>query len=662
MAAPLAIPSGSDWIGYDGNWSPVAIRVGSPSQWMNVLPNTGSSETWVIGRGGCDSTMKCRTERGGLFLSNESSTWNEVGFYELGNTLQLGHAGIGDYGLDIISMDNQLDLEDQVVSILNTTEWWIGSLGLGTKKTTFTGSEKLSVLSTLVENRSLVPSHSYGYTAGASYRLKGVRSSLTFGGVDRNRFVENNVTFTLSPDDLPVVTVKSIKVSTNLKPLGSNLVFRPLDALERYTIDSSTPFFWFPEYVCTAFAEELGLEYNDTLQLYTYGPNSSKYDNVTNSNISFTFTLSDLPGSRESVDITLPFSAFDHELSYPFPKLDANASSQALRYFPIRKTSDTKKFTLGRAFLQEVYLAVDFERRNFSISQAKFPSDGGIEMDLVAISRPPDSSYKGPSDSRRRLSKGAAAGIGVGVSIVVIVAACVVATSCLRRRKRELLLEPNEKEQQQERRRRYWKFWRSSDSPSPSELLGDEHFVAEAPADSSVSRFELPGSSVPAELEASEVTNPLYSANRKRRNGSDAPPAYEHRNTEDFAETVTSNRRLSPGTGPPVYVLSDVPLDTDDYETYLVSPLAMSSTFNGSHSTTGPSPLTPSADRSFSGSFPQASSQSVSPPGNPASSRINISNTGTHSPVFENVQGTDGSLPPSTEAPRVVRRKFSWEE
>lgn len=34
----------------------VAIRVGSPPQWINVLPSTGSSETWVVGRAGCDSS------------------------------------------------------------------------------------------------------------------------------------------------------------------------------------------------------------------------------------------------------------------------------------------------------------------------------------------------------------------------------------------------------------------------------------------------------------------------------------------------------------------------------------------------------------------------------------------------------------------------------
>ncbi|WEW56856.1 hypothetical protein PRK78_002311 [Emydomyces testavorans] len=659
QAAPLAIPVGSDWIGYDGNWSPVSIQVGSPPQWMNVFPNTGSSEIWVIGREGCDSSMECRTKRGGLFLSNESSTWKEHGFYEMGDTLQLGRGGIGDYGCDSISLSDQLVLADQVVSMINTTDWWIGSLGLGVKKTAFTGGDKLSFLSTLVENRSLIPSHSYGYTAGAYYQLKGVPSSLTVGGVDRNRFFENNVTFALSPDDLPVVAVKSIRISTQLKPQGSNLARPPISkGLELYTIDSSTPFFWFPEYLCTAFAAELGLEYNDTLQLYTYGSNFSKYETAMNSNISFTFTLSDLPDSKKAVNVTLPFYAFDHKLSYPFPKLGANASSQGLRYFPMRKASDPKQFTLGRAFLQEVYLAVDYGRRNFSISQAKFPADGGAYKNLVKITPPADGPGKDPSGSHRSLSTGAAAGIGVGLGAAVIIFACVGIVICRRRRKGELALGPfrfRERGPKDKRRRYYWKFWRSSGSPAPSELLGDKHFAVEAPADSSVTRFELPGSTKLIELEASEVTNPFYSANGKRRGGADGPPAYgDEGGLENIRESPPSDIHATSTMGPPVYVLSDLPLDNDQVETYIVSPVDPGETFDENDSTGGPSPLSPTAGRLLDESFPQVTPRSV-----PQAEYS--SGTETNSPTIENIQDPDEALEELQRPPRVHRRKFSWE-
>jgi hypothetical protein len=42
------------------------------------------------------------------------------------------------------------------------------------------------------------------------------------------------------------------------------------------------------------------------------------------------------------------------------------------RYLPIRRAANESQFTLGRAFLQEVYLIADYERGNFSLIQARY--------------------------------------------------------------------------------------------------------------------------------------------------------------------------------------------------------------------------------------------------------------------------------------------------
>jgi hypothetical protein len=39
--------------GDDGTWSAISIRVGTPPQWVDVMVNTVSSETWVVGPAGC---------------------------------------------------------------------------------------------------------------------------------------------------------------------------------------------------------------------------------------------------------------------------------------------------------------------------------------------------------------------------------------------------------------------------------------------------------------------------------------------------------------------------------------------------------------------------------------------------------------------------------
>jgi hypothetical protein len=54
---------------------------------------------------------------------------------------------------------------------LDSTEFWLGSLGLGIQSSRFEGTTNhLTFLSSLVETEGLIPSHSYGYTAGAYYR------------------------------------------------------------------------------------------------------------------------------------------------------------------------------------------------------------------------------------------------------------------------------------------------------------------------------------------------------------------------------------------------------------------------------------------------------------------------------------------------------------
>lgn len=127
----ISIPVRTEFLGYDGNWSPVSIRVGSPPQWVNVLISTSSEETWVVGPGGCDGTVICQTKRGGLFQRNESSTWHDQGYYNLGLDPQLGFSGNGDYGLDTIYFDDQTSVPSQIIGVINSTDYWNGFLGLG---------------------------------------------------------------------------------------------------------------------------------------------------------------------------------------------------------------------------------------------------------------------------------------------------------------------------------------------------------------------------------------------------------------------------------------------------------------------------------------------------------------------------------------------------
>jgi hypothetical protein len=347
-----------------------------------------------------------------------------------------------------------------------------------------------------------------------------VPSSLTLGGVDLNRFIPNNISFEMAPGFEPVVSVNAITVSS--QPLSTsatipNWTQESLSLLgssqaELFTIDSSTPFLWLPAKVCDAFALALNLTYNDTLQLYVYG-NGTGPSVLTDWNMTFTFTLADLPGSSKTLDITLPYDAFNQQLSFPFPAMNATFSSLPMDYFPLRRASNNTQFTIGRVLLQEVYLAVDYERNNFSISQAKFANNALTNVKLSAITRPDNSVFQGPAtDSNSGLSTAAKAGIGVGIAIVVIAVIGMVVLVCIRRRRQIAPGSPSKKQ---------GFFHRKSNgdvgkvpAPEIAELLGNKRQPQEISADKTNTRFELPGEA-PAEM-AAEVPASFYVPDKGR--------------------------------------------------------------------------------------------------------------------------------------------------
>ncbi|ETN42148.1 uncharacterized protein HMPREF1541_04089 [Cyphellophora europaea CBS 101466] len=517
---PIVCTTSTEYVGYDGQWSPITIRVGTPEQWLSVLPSTLSQETWVMGTASCDGTTACATARGGVFYSNQSSTFQGLGFYELGSDPSLNNSQFGYYGLDTIALNDDVSEVDQIVAILNTSAVWVGEMGLGVQQTRINGSEnRLPLLSSLVQNDSAIPSHSYGYTAGAAYRLTGVPASLTLGGVDANRFTPNNLSFVLSSDYAPAVAVNSITVSSTAGDLPPNWNLNPMTLLQTsqaavFTIDSSTPYLWLPEAVCDNFAEALNLTYNETLGVYVFANESASPDDLQNWNLTFTFNIGKLPGSTDNVELTLPYSAFNLDLTYGFPNFDGDFNSPPLPYFPIRRTRS--QFIIGRVFLQEAYLMVDYERNSFTLSQAVISEESVNNVNLQAITRPSNSIFPGPdSESGSGLSTGAKAGIGVGAGLVIIALAALIWFLVRRRR-----AAPDHSAVSKEPKRRSL-FGKSPKSPGSnttvSELLGDKRQPTEVPADSAHSRFELPGSA-PLEMPAAEVS-PAFFQDPQNRNG-----------------------------------------------------------------------------------------------------------------------------------------------
>ncbi|KAG4439853.1 hypothetical protein IFR05_004666 [Cadophora sp. M221] len=453
--APLSIPPSLYWDGDDGWWSTFQIQVGTPGQTVRLLPGTSASAgstIWVVGTRftenqtctdsdeviseGCvdvNPTLEnCADERGYLFQSNLSTTWSTQGLqngidgaiFSL-NTYEetlLGRSGNGSYGYDTINLGipgtGLPSLQKQVIAGIWTNDFFLGNLGLSPVPFNFTtlNDPQQSMLSSLY-NQSLIPSRSWAYTAGAHYKSPPVFGSLTLGGYDATRLKPNNLNLAFGADfsrDL-LVSLQSVTYDT----AGSSpLLASNIDVF----INSLITEIWLPTSVCEAFAQQFNLTWNEQGQLYLVGEDA--HAALVKQNPTFTFKIGRAGGGGETVDIVIPYAAFDLNLTAPIVGGDA-------RYFPLKQAQNSTQYTLGRTFLQEAYVIADYERHNFSVSQATFPPTS-VSASLVAI-YPPD--INGGSQTNTTvtspqkedgLKAGAIAGIAiggvVGLAVVVIAA------------------------------------------------------------------------------------------------------------------------------------------------------------------------------------------------------------------------------------------------
>lgn len=114
--------------------------------------------------------------RGNVFFPSQSSTWRPEGRYNLDADVELGNNGYADYGLDSLAFSTSGAISSAIIGAfngtgpINTTQYLTGMFGLGIIGGSFNHTTPPSALSALVEKEGLIPSHSYGFTAGAFYR------------------------------------------------------------------------------------------------------------------------------------------------------------------------------------------------------------------------------------------------------------------------------------------------------------------------------------------------------------------------------------------------------------------------------------------------------------------------------------------------------------
>ncbi|KAF4631862.1 hypothetical protein G7Y89_g6267 [Cudoniella acicularis] len=201
-----------------------------------------------------------------------------------------------------------------------------------------------------LKNVSLISSTSWAYTAGNQYRLNQVLGNPTLGGSDASKFIPNNLTWPFNQEDARDLTVSIRSISMTTSSTTTSLLPRTISAF----IGSTVPQIWLPVEACTLFENAFNITWDNTTELYLV--TDDQHQNLLSQNPTVTFTLSNF---GNTVNITLPYSAFDLTVSQPIV-------TTSTRYFPLKRANTTSQYTLGRTFLQEAYIIADYDRRNFS--------------------------------------------------------------------------------------------------------------------------------------------------------------------------------------------------------------------------------------------------------------------------------------------------------
>ncbi|RMY74043.1 hypothetical protein D0863_03479 [Hortaea werneckii] len=437
MPEPLVIPPSSHWAGNDGRWNTFQISIGIPAQDFYILPSTATQEFWLPDAQGCavhspSDPGYCGYIRGAIgndglnssgFSSNGSTTWDLIGIYTLDDQEEkLGYGGNGKFGYDTVfwnGVSHPVVLQNQVVGSLPGLEYWLGVIGVGPKPINFTtfNEPMPSMLSQMVDNET-IPSLSWAYTAGASYRNESL-ASLTLGGFDDARSGNSRISLDMNPDtSRPLqVAVKNIIAENTLGGTGVSL----LPEATYHFVDSTVPHLWLPDNAITLFVENFGLTYDNETDLFLI--NDTMRDRMRELEPTVTFILggSIIDDTETTLNLELPFAAFDLQASFPFYQ-------NATNYFPIRRAGNDSQYTFGRMLFQELYVAANFELQKFNISQAFTSHD--YEPNIVAMPKAPEmnssssnSTQDGISNAESEIEPGVIAGSVVGALAAVVVAA-----------------------------------------------------------------------------------------------------------------------------------------------------------------------------------------------------------------------------------------------
>lgn len=442
---PVVLSPSGTFDGDDGKWSTFVVNIAGDGegkgQNFKVLMSTSSPITLVPAKMDWCSTDECAKRRGVMDVgalgldTTDTAAYSTAGLYALpfnkdsmywwsrglllpsSNGTLNGAWGSTNVGLGAASRQS-ITIQHQYVATYYFNDFFMGSLGLCAGAVSLNGASGPAFLSGLAAVTTKVPSSSYGFTAGASYRNggNGVTGNMVFGGYDRSRLVTEQVVIITMPNkqnNTLIVGVNSIlyQPDPNVQQ-GVTSLTNPKNGGFSAIIDSTLPYLVLPDDICDRFVEKFNLGFDKNTGLYTI--NSTAHDLNKQQNATVRFKISSRPqDSEQHTTIAFPYDAFYLQASDPI-------YTNTTYYFPIRKSTNGF-YILGRTFLQEAYIIVDFERANFTVAPAVFanpmPSENLVTIyntTYIPLSQAPKSGNGG-------LSGGAIAGVVIGIVAVFLI-------------------------------------------------------------------------------------------------------------------------------------------------------------------------------------------------------------------------------------------------
>lgn len=176
------------FLGNDGFWSTVTLRVGTPPQPIFVHPFLSTSLILVPNSVWCSnltySGYSCDS-RGRGFSTSLSSTWRPIGQYDLDIRPELEDdrviygvtdLGYGEFGEDVVMMKEgddagrEVSVQEIAVGAVNDSTVLLGELGLGVDVRSFDAQTTSEGMLGKLWKTGQIPGRSFGYTAGNYYR------------------------------------------------------------------------------------------------------------------------------------------------------------------------------------------------------------------------------------------------------------------------------------------------------------------------------------------------------------------------------------------------------------------------------------------------------------------------------------------------------------